>query len=252
VLVKVFDLSAGASVIWKNLLFNVHRTFQFGEYQPLEVLHRLQYWFWVLASAALAGVQAWRMRGRGGPAPHLVIAAATTSIALVLMLLLYTLTNWAEHRILLAFLLFGSLMCVAAPGRVPLMLVAVLVASNLSCTPLFLREFAASRRDNFLWDRRGVFELSDALEGTVVYRGDRSRWCNTLLTAQYPPYLIAVPAGIGLSVVREPDNLTFPLRSQYLLLDAPTLKALPHAIRVEELATLPYGTLYRNLDAGCQ
>jgi hypothetical protein len=72
------------------------------------------------------------------------------------------------------------------------------------------------------------------------------------LTAQYPPYLIAVPAGIGLSVVREPDRVAMPPRSRYLLLDQPALAEFTAPLNVKALVTLPYGTLYENLDARCE
>jgi hypothetical protein len=71
-------------------------------------------------------------------------------------------------------------------------------------------------------------------------------------TAQYPPYLIAVPAGIGLSVVREPDRVAMPPRSRYLLLDQPALAEFTAPLNVKALVTLPYGTLYENLDARCE
>jgi hypothetical protein len=250
---KALDLSAGTGAVWANVMFNVRRTFSFGDYEPLELLHRAQYWAWLIASLVVIAYGAWRWRASRAqlPSAHLLVGAGALAGAVVLMFLLYTLTNWAEHRILSAFLLFGALLCVAAPGRAPLALTLVLVASNIVMTPTFVRGFEHARRDNFIWDRRGVYELSDALAGRVVYRPGAPRWCNTLLTAQYPPYLIAVPAGIGLSVVREGDILPLPPHSQYLLIDRPTLAEFTRPVRMEPLATLPYGTLYRNLESGC-
>ena len=61
-----------------------------------------------------------------------------------------------------------------------------------------------------------------------------------------------MPAGIGLSVVREPRGLRPPVRSKYLLLDDAAKEAFKQPPRVEPLAQLPYGTLYRNLDAACR
>jgi hypothetical protein len=225
------------------------------EYGPLELLHRLQYWLLLAAAGALA-VTAWRRRlaqrdAPTAPTPHLMIVAAMMSVALAMMLLLYTLTNWAEHRVLSAFLLCGALLSVAAPGRMPLVLAGALVASNVLTASTFLRSFEQSRRDHFIWDRRGVYTLEDALAGNVSYRADQPRWCNTLLTSQFPPYLIAVPPGIGLSVVREPDQLRLPPRSRYLLLDEPAQVELKDATHITPIAELPYGTLYYNLDADC-
>jgi len=251
---KAFDLSIGARALGDNVLFNLRRLVMFGEYESLEVLHRLQYWLWLLAAIVAAAIGLWRarsVRAFASSCPQLLVAVSSMAAALALMMLLYTLTNWAEHRVLSSFLLFGAMLAVTAPTRTPLVLASALVVSNLVTMPLFLDAFRAGRQDNFIWDRRGVYELTDALAGKVVYRSSVSRWCNTLLTSQYPPYLIAVPAGIGLSVVREADQLALPPRSQYLLLDPPSLAELKRPVRLEPLATLSYGTLYRNLEAGC-
>jgi hypothetical protein len=43
-----------------------------------------------------------------------------------------------------------------------------------------------------------------------------------------------------------------PPRSRYLLLDAPALAEFTAPLNVRTLATLPYGTLYENLDARCE
>jgi hypothetical protein len=251
---RALDLSIGARGLADNLAFNLQRTVMIEEYAPLEVLHRAQYWGFLVLAFVLAILACRRARTwREAPASHLLVTTVVMSAAMALMLLLYTLTNWAEHRVLSAFLLFGALLCVAAPGRAPLLLACALIVSNLVTTRTFLESFRDGRRDHFVWDRRGVYELTDALAGHVAYQPRESRWCNTLLTSQYPPYLIAVPAGIGLSVVREPDQLDLPLRSRYLLLDEPSFGLFKAPLHVSPpLATLPYGTLYLNLDAQCE
>lgn len=259
--VEVFNLGVRARSIVENVVFNVGRTLTFSEYDDLEILHRVQYWGFLIVAIGLA-IVVWRhaartspggvlTRWRSGPVAHLAIAVASMSAILALMLVLYSLTNWAEHRVLSAFLLFGALLTLAAPGRAPVLLVAVLIFSNLVSANTFRRVFEAKRQEQFVWDRRGVAEFEEAIAGRVTYRAGQSRWCNTLLTAQEPPYLIAVPAGIGISVVREPDQMPHVPYSQYLLVDGSTLANFKHPPRVEPLATLPYGTLYLNLESGC-
>lgn len=250
--VEVFSLSVGARSVFDNLMFNLHRTITFSEYDDLEILHRVQYWSVLLAAIVLWMVLRWRrLDWRSGPAAHLAVAATAMFTILTLMLVLYSLTNWAEHRVLSAFLLFGALLTLAAPGRAPLLIVAALIVSNVATAGTFRRVFEAKRQEQFIWDRRGLNELQEALTGRVVYRKDQSRWCNTLLTAQEPPHLIAVPAGIGISIVREPDQMAVPPRSHYLLLDASALEHFQRPLRVQPLATLPYGTLYVNLESDC-
>jgi hypothetical protein len=251
--VEMFNRSPGNPSVVENLMFNLNRTVTFSEYDDLEILHRLQYWSFMLATL-VAAVALWRRRRWHSPAVTPLAVATTTMAALLgLMLLLYSLTNWAEHRVLSAFLLFAALLTLAAPGRVPVLLVTALVVSNLASAGTFRRVFEAKRQEQFVWDRRGVNALEEVLTTHgVIYRKGDSRWCNTLLTAQEPPHLIAVPAGIGISVVRESDQMSVPPHSRYLLLDESALVHFKRPLRVQPLATLPYGTLYLNLESGCR
>jgi hypothetical protein len=250
---KVMSFSVGFRAVIENLMFNIDRTVNVSDYHRLEILQRVQYWVFLLVGLALIIRGVWkRSEWRSAPAIHLILAAAAMLTALSLMLVLYTLTNQAEYRVLSAFLLFGALVVLAAPGRAPVLVVGLLIVSNAAAAATFVDEFEAGHREHFVWDRRGVYELETALAGRVVYHANQPRWCNTLLTAQYPPYLIGVPSGIGLSVVREPDRVAMPPRSRYLLLDTRSLSGFTAPLNVKALVTLPYGTLYENLDARCE
>src|SRR6185503_5687690 len=124
----------GISKIWGNLHFNLLRTIEPGEYKFVEVLFRVQYWLWLAAATTIAIVLRQRRSG-AGPLPstmHLAVGTAAMAVALALMLILYTLTNWAEHRVLSAFLLFAVMLCVAVPGKPAMLLVSALLASNLA------------------------------------------------------------------------------------------------------------------------
>lgn len=250
---KALRLSLGFQTVIDKAVSNIERMSMTDQYEAFELLHRYQYWVF-LAGTILATGMAWRTRiaWRTGPAAHFLVVALAMTAALAAMFLLYEFTNFAEHRVLSASLLFGGMLCLTAPGRVGLVFVSMLILSNLAGTQMALRSFEARHRDHFMWDRRAVYALQDALEGRVVYQPGASRWCNTLLTAQYPPQLIAVPAGIGISVSRFTDRVVPPPRSHYLLLDEPGLAALKGPPHLEPLATLPYGTLYLNQDSGCE
>lgn len=247
------DPAVGVRSLWENLRTNVGMVVAFANFEPQEILFRAQYWSWLAATAVWAGIQLRRRRDwpPSAAASHAIVAVSSTAAALALILLLYAVTNEAEHRVLSAFLLFSALLCVAAPGKTGPLLAAVLVASNLATTRMSLAAFEENRHDNFIWDRRGVYELLDGIDGRVAYHPNASRWCNTLLTSQYPPHLIAVPAGIGISVVREPNVISLPLKSRYVLLDPPALADFSAPLRLTPIATLPYGTLFENLDSGC-
>lgn len=251
---RVLDRSESIAKIWGNLRFNLMRTIDAGDYKFVELLLRAQYWAWLAVAIVITIVWLRRRSGaqRSAPLAHVAVGTIAMATALALMLVLYTLTNWAEHRVLSAFLLFAVLVCASAPGRSAALLVSALLASNLVTAKPFLDSFTGERSDNFVWDRRGSYELADALDGRIAYHRGESRWCNTLLTSQYPPHLMVVPAGIGLSVVREPNEMRLPPHSHYLLLDEAARADFSGPIHVQPLATLPYGTLYLNLDSGCR
>jgi hypothetical protein len=254
---RAATLSLGVTAILENVAANVQRLAMPDQFHPIELLERYQYGALLLATTVAAVVSMRRRRGQvpnlvPNQSPYLAIAAAAMALALIAMLLLYQFTNFAEHRVLSAFLLFGTMLCLAAPGRIGPLLAAGIVVFGMANTRTRLVELEDAWRDRFVWDRRGVSELERVLEDTVVYRPQASRWCNTLLTSQYPPQLIAVPGGIGLSVVRKPEQMTLPPRSRYLLLDEDVRAAFTGPLHLDPVATLPYGTLYVNRDARCE
>jgi hypothetical protein len=248
---RAASLSLGIQAIVENVVGNVRRLGMPDQFHRIELLQRYQYGALLLAATIAAVAVMWRRRQSRGLPPHFAIAASALALALTAMLVLYQFTNFAEHRVLSAFLLFGTMLCIAAPGRVGPVLAAGIVAVSVANTRTSLIEIKDTWQDRFVWDRRSVSELEYALGATVVYHPDASRWCNTLLTSQYPPQLIGVPGGIGLSVVRKPERMTLPPKSRYLLLDEEVRAAFTGPLNLEPVASLPYGTLYVNRDARC-
>ena len=250
---RVARFSVGARALLDNMSANLQRVSYLNQYSAIELIHRAQYVTVLIATLVGGIVVAWRAlpARRIEASAHLIIAAGTLAVALAMMFLLYEFASYVDHRILSAFLLFGSLLCAASGARAGLIPVAVLVVSNIAVAGTALRETEAARRDQFIWDDQSVRALHDVMTGRVAYHPASSRWCNTLLTSKYPPDLIAVPAGIGISVVQFADHLPTPPRSRYLLLDAEALSALRSPHHLTPIATLPFGTLYLNRDAKC-
>ena len=251
---RVANLDVGIGAVVNNLAANLRRTAALAEYDAFEVLHRVQYWTWLVAGLVVlvAGIARQSRKDLLAAADrHLMFGLAAMGMALALMLALYMLTNWAEHRVLSAFLLFAAMLCAAGRGRSSAARVTALVISNVLGTGVFLGAFRENRGDNFIWDPRPYRSFDEAIAGKITYVPGASRWCNTLLAAQRPPYLTGVPPGIGLSIVREADNLSLPPRSRYLLLDDVARAELRRPISTQELAVFPFGTLYLNREAEC-
>lgn len=254
---RATSLAIGAQSVLDNVTANIQRLTSPGEFHRIELLERYQYGALLLATMVTSVMAMWQRREQSqslahSSTPHLVITAAALAVALSAMLLLYQFSNYAEHRVLSAFLLFGAMLCLAAPGRIGAALAAGIVVSGIVSAPPSVADLEDAWQPRFVWDRHSVAELEHALDGAIRYQPDAPRWCNTLLTSQYPPQLIAVPGGIGLSVVRQPEKMVGPPRSRYMLLDEPVLARFPQPLHLEPIATLPYGTLYVNGDARCE
>ena len=254
---RATSLAVGAQSVLDNVRTNILRLRSPGEFHRIELLERYQYSALLLATVVTSVGAMWKRREQAqrlthGSTPHLVITAAALAVALSAMLLLYQFSNYAEHRVLSAFLLFGAMLCLSAPGWIGPALATAIAVSGIVSAPASLADLEDAWRPRFVWDRHNAAELEHALDGAIRYQPDASRWCNTLLTSQYPPQLIAVPGGIGLSVIRNPEKMPLPPRSRYMLLDAPVLAGFTHPLHLEPIATLPYGTLYVNRDARCE
>jgi hypothetical protein len=243
--------SVPLTALTDNLRSNLHRIVRTDQYDPIELLQRWQYGAFLLATGAATVWALRRRRQLPGLIPHLPLTALAMAGALGGMLLVYEFSNFAEHRILSGFLLFGAMLCLVAPGRMGPWLVAGLVLSNVLSVSMAADAFESRWRDHFEWDAQELSELHQAIDGNVVYQPGSSRWCNTLLTSQYPPHLIAMPAGIGLSVLQKPEQMHLPPRSRYILLDDAIHTPLAGRLNLDPIATLPYGTLYVNRDAMC-
>lgn len=251
---RAFGLSLGVESLAGNALDNIRRIGRLDQFEPIELLHRYQYWTFLAATIAIATIGVWKARAGTAPRPamHALVVSTAMFTALAAMFVLYEFASLAEHRVLSAFFLFGALLCLAAPGRAGVVLASLLIASNIAFAGVALRDLEAVHRDHFDWDPRRLMELERAIDGKLVYRPGVSRWCNTLLTAQYPPELIAIPAGIGLSVLQKPEEMTHSLRSRYLLLDDRARSRFVVPLHLDPIATLSYGTLFENQDAGCE
>lgn len=248
---RAASLSLPFQALVDNVYDNLQRISRTDQYQSIELLQRYQY-VAVLLTASAASLWAFRRKNQsGGRSLHLPIVAASLGTALAAMLMVYEFASFAEHRVLSAFLLFSAMLCLAAPSRMALVIVLGLVLSNVVTVRMAMTEFEATWRDRFLWAEQDLTEMQHAVHGRVVYRRDSSRWCNTLLTSAYPSSLIAVPAGIGLSVLQKPESFRAPPRSRYVLLDDEVRSAFSVPLDLDAVATLPYGTLYVNRGSGC-
>jgi hypothetical protein len=130
--------------------------------------------------------------------------------------------------------------------------VAVAIAANLLVAPSFLARYGEWRIDLFKNDQARYEQFRAQLAPWLTFDPLRTPWCNTLLTTTYEREIVAVPAGIGLSVGRPADALTPPIKSGYVLLSPDSIHDFGDKAPLQHLATTVLGELYANRDAGCK
>lgn len=255
------DLMSGDRWVREWLLWNASNFFRFVD----EPYGSEAAWLGLLLRCQIAGVAiyaGWRMflavrdRDRIERAAMALILFTLLHIILA-QVLFYSVDNFHDYRVFGPYLLF-ALMLLALFHR--FRIATVVIASNLLVAPVFLEAYALRNIEGVDYVRRGAASKNDpidveafgsAVRDTLVYTPDPNRWCNTLLTRSYRSVLVAVPAGIGLTMLLDIGELRLPPMSKYLLLpDSDPLLASAE-LRLERLSDTSEGTLYYNLDSTC-
>jgi hypothetical protein len=173
----------------------------------------------------------------------------TLGLALVAFLGFYFDAEASISRVTAPFVLLALLVFVAAPMRSRVVL--AVIAANLLVTPSFLAFYRNWRTEMFLHDRSRFEQFEAEVAPVLRFDPRRSAWCNTLLTTTYQREIVAVPAGVGLSVGEPAQKLRPPIKSGYVLLTANSVKEFGDKARLQHLATTVLGELYANRDAHC-
>ncbi|MBC7814474.1 MAG: hypothetical protein H7175_25180 [Burkholderiales bacterium] len=230
--------------------------------RTLEIAQRYQ----LLFIAAIAGVGVvrglWRQRSVGtthvSPAHDIrfkenVFHFLNLSIVFAAIIVAYDMFSWRDYRIIAPHLLVSLLLLVAFRRWRLVML--VIIVGTLTF-PKFRESYPV---DSFTYPPERIAAFAESIEGALAYEPEQNNaWCNTLLlhgSHLLGPALTAIPAGIGLSVLRAVDTMPDTLKSRYVLIDdqtyavfAETLDAMP----LEPLAQTELGTLYLNGNADCE
>jgi hypothetical protein len=173
----------------------------------------------------------------------------TLALALTAFLGFYFDSEASISRVTAPFLLLVLLVYVATDVR--RWIVAGVIVTNLLVAPSFLAVYRVWRTDLFMNDQSRYHEFRDQLTPWLTFDPRRSAWCNTLLTTTYAREIVAVPAGIGLSVGRPASALTPPIKSGYVLLSMDSIHDFGEKAQLQHLATTVLGELYSNRDAAC-
>jgi hypothetical protein len=174
----------------------------------------------------------------------------TLGLALVAFVGFYRDSEASLSRVTAPFVLLGLLVFVAAGVRT--WMVVGVIAANLLVAPSFLALYRSWRSEMFPNDRSRFEQFQAELAPVLRFDPRRTPWCNTLLTTMYEREIVAVPAGVGLSVGRPVNQLRPPIKSGYVLLTENSAKEFGDKAHLQHLATTVLGELYANRDARCE
>ncbi len=200
-----------------------------------------------LVCALLAAMHA---RRRSAALSVAVFNLLVLGLALFAFLGFYFDAEASISRVMAPFLLLSYLVFVAAQAHT--WVVALAVVANLIVAPSFLSAYRDWRHDLFTGDRTRYEEFRAQLAPVLSFDPRRTGWCNTLLTTTYAREIVAVPAGVGLSLGRPAGALEPPIKSGYVLLTPDSVADFDHKARLQRVATTALGDLYANLDASCE
>ncbi|MGI5287072.1 hypothetical protein ACQEVF_27555 [Nonomuraea polychroma] len=204
---------------------------------PLELALRVA----LLAITVTAAVSVVRRLRRSSAHRHEDLAAGAFHLfnlvlPLALMMGLHNTFGWHDFRVLGAHVLLSVLVALARSEFI--VMIATLTANLLVIGAVGLA-FSEIHRLNFM----PVDPKTVALGHHIMYKRDVSVWDNTLMVdfPNFGPGLVNVPAGVGLSLLKE--GIDRPIRSRYLLITDETARKIG-VDRLQLLATTAKGNLY--------
>ena len=226
---------------------NLNRYFNIKK-NPLDVLQSVQVVALVLGSFTVIVVQAFHKRFSVEAAFHFynlftIIAAACA---------LYIIATWGDYRVIGTHLMVSVLLLIAFKRYIPIQL---FVIANVLLLPAFFGFFQPEVVSKYQFDVAAIDSFHHTFEAVAPYKPNPTNaWCNTVVfpVESFNPYLVGVPAGMGLSFFY---NATVPgYRSKYVLLNQSSydiVQAKKNAPDLEAILSTPMGTLYRNHSAKC-
>jgi hypothetical protein len=175
-----------------------------------------------------------------------VFAASLLAASLAALFLVGDVESWRDYRVLSPMLLVALAVASANGVRG----VTWIALANLIAAPLAIHAFVQLHEPRFHADRMRLDHFRREVAGRVTYQAGASGWSNTLLVHvdAHDFSVMGLPAGIGVSVALDWDDIVRPPKSRLLLLRPEDTRALGASVRLRRVADTPAGTVYENLD----
>jgi hypothetical protein len=176
--------------------------------------------------------------------------ALALGIPLAAILGLYYEVGSSISRVTAPFVLLALLVLAGTASRSWILLAAV--AAQLFVAPSFVSKYREWLVPGYTYNRSTAEQFQREISSLMPFAAGQGPWCNTLLTNTYPPEIAFVPAGIGLTVGYNAEDLAMPVKSKYFLLARKDAGPYGNQARLVQMGTTAIGSLYLNLDSACR
>jgi hypothetical protein len=175
-----------------------------------------------------------------------LFAASLLAAGLAALFLVGEVESWRDYRAMSPMLLV-ALAVASANGVRGITWIAV---TNLIAAPLAIHTFVQLHEPRFHADPLRLEHFRREVAGRVTYDAGAPGWSNTLLVHvdAHDFSVVGLPAGIGVSVALDWDDIARPPKSRLLLLRPEDVRALGSGVHLRRVADTPAGTVYENLD----
>jgi hypothetical protein len=175
--------------------------------------------------------------------------------AIVLSTLIFYFLKEGGPRVFPLHLLVTLVLLIASNRPIFLTLVGAMLVMNLVLLPTALAQMRPTHSDHYKAESRNMADSFRAnVDGKLVYQPHADGWCNTVLSGlkTYNTWYAGLPPGIGITLFQTEEEMANrpPIRSRYILNDAPSMTHLnADAILIKNLTTPPGTNLYLNANA---
>lgn len=169
-------------------------------------------------------------------------------IPFAFVIALYDVGDWRDYRVMAPHILFSWALFSARKKTLPCM---IMLAISLLTIPAFSGTYKQLHTGHFQKDAQSATMVREDFPSIIRYRKDVSPWGNSILVdiSSLQPFLVGLPAGIGINAVIDWNRIRYPLKSEFVLIEPEIYSQISYKVRLRPIVSGNHGTLYLNLDS---
>ena len=242
----VFNSSPAEAFVYITKIIGSNLASFFSLQNPFEVETSLRIQF--IAAAIIGMILYFKYRKSYNDQFESVIHICNLFVPFVLVVTLHNVGGWRDYRFIGPHVLLSVALFVAQKKMLPCM---IMTAISLLTIPSFSTIYKELHEDHFQSEIRKSQLIQANFPALLHYRRYVSPWGNSLLldVNSFQPFLVNLPAGIGINAVMDWNRIQYPLKSEFVLIQPEIYSQISYKVRFRPIASGNHGTLYLNLDS---